>query len=48
MFTLRDYQAAAVSTFRRNVDASTLRRGAFDGDIRKSGSDPAFCHRILS
>lgn len=34
-----------IDQFRHNVDR--FRRGDFDGDIRKSGFDPAFCHRIL-
>ncbi|NDJ90872.1 hypothetical protein GWR20_17215 [Mycolicibacter kumamotonensis] len=31
--------------FRANLER--FRRGEFDEDIRKSGFDPAFCHRIL-
>lgn len=34
-----------VEPFRANLER--FRRGELDDDIRKSGFDPAFCHRIL-
>lgn len=35
----------AVDRFRTNIER--FRHGEFDDDIRKSGFDPAFCHRII-
>lgn len=37
--------ADAVTRFRANL--ARFRRGEFDDDIRNSGFDPEFCHRIL-